>query len=74
MTSKPVNLLQTSRFNHYRPSSMTRLIDYFCLFIVATCCPSEGCPRRHLVVTGDSARIQDEITESSSWFFNMPDE
>ena len=27
-------------------------------------------PRRRLVVTGDSARIHDEITESSAWFFN----
>ena len=26
-------------------------------------------PRRRLVVTGDSARIQDETTESSAWFF-----
>ena len=28
-------------------------------------------PRRRLVVTGDSARIQDETTESSAWFFNV---
>ena len=28
-------------------------------------------PRRGLVVTGDSARIQDETTENSAWFFNM---
>ena len=28
-------------------------------------------PRRQLVVTGDSARIQDEITENSTWFFNV---
>ena len=28
-------------------------------------------PRRQLVVTGDSARIQDEITENSAWFFNV---
>ena len=27
--------------------------------------------RRWLVVTGDSAGIQDEITESSAWFFNV---
>ena len=36
------------------------LLGYFPLFIVATSYPSE--PR--LVVIGDSARIQDEITES----------
>ena len=28
-------------------------------------------PRRWLVVTGDSARIQDETTENSAWFFNV---
>ena len=27
--------------------------------------------RRRLVVTGDSARIQDETTESSDWYFNL---
>ena len=48
---------------------------YFCLFIVATGCPSERHPppplQRRLVVTGDSARIQVETTESSAWFFNV---
>ena len=28
-------------------------------------------PRGRLAVTGDSARIQDETTESSDWFFNV---
>ena len=28
-------------------------------------------PRRRLVVTGDSARIQDETTENSAWFFSV---
>ena len=28
-------------------------------------------PRRRLVVTGDSARIQDETNENSAWFCNM---
>ena len=28
-------------------------------------------PRRRLVVTGDSARIQDETTENIAWFFNV---
>ena len=28
-------------------------------------------PRRRLVVTGESARIQDETTENSAWFFNV---
>ena len=31
--------------------------------------------RRRLVVTGDSAKIQDETTVSSAWFFNpLPDD
>ena len=29
-------------------------------------------PRRWLVVTGDSARIQDETAQNSAWFFNVP--
>ena len=33
-------------------------------------CATPG-PRRRLVVTGDSARIQEETTESSAWFFNV---
>ena len=28
-------------------------------------------PRRRLIVKGDSARIQDETTENSAWFFNV---
>ena len=28
-------------------------------------------PRRRLFVTGDSARIQYETTETSAWFFNV---
>ena len=28
-------------------------------------------PRGRLVVTEDSARIQDESTENSAWFFNV---
>ena len=28
-------------------------------------------PRRRLVVTGDSVRIQVKTTESSTWFFNV---
>ena len=28
-------------------------------------------PRRRLVVTGDSARTQDETTENSAWFFKV---
>ena len=28
-------------------------------------------PRRRLVITEDSARIQDETTENSIWFFNV---
>ena len=53
------------------PLAIMYLIDYFRLFIVATGCPSEAAPRGLLVVTGDSARIQDEITGNSAWFFNV---
>ena len=28
-------------------------------------------PRKRLVVTGDSARIKDKITENSAWFFDV---
>ena len=28
-------------------------------------------PRRQLVVTGDSATLQDETNENSAWFFNI---
>ena len=28
-------------------------------------------PRRRLVVKGDNARIQDETTENSAWFFTV---
>ena len=28
-------------------------------------------PRRQLVVMGDSAKIENETTERSTWFFNM---
>ena len=48
------------------------LVDYYCLFIVATSRRSQqGPPGRRLVVTGDSARIQAETTENSAWFFNV---
>ena len=51
---------------------VTTLIDYF--FVYLSSLPvahlSDG-PRRRLVVTGDSARIQDETTENSAWFFNV---
>ena len=47
------------------------LIDYFHLFIIATGCHQSDAPRRRLVVTGDSARIEDGTTENSFWFFNV---
>ena len=45
------------------------LVGYFRLFIVATGCPSERRPQK--TVIGDTARIQDETTYSSTWFFNV---
>ena len=54
------------------PQFVQVLVGYFHVFIVATGCPSERHPpKRQLVVTGDSARIQDETTENSNWFFNV---
>ena len=54
------------------PTPSHRLIGYFRLFIVATGCPSERRTQKTvIVVTGDSARIQDKTTESSAWFFNV---
>ena len=50
--------------------SFSHNIANFRSYIVATGCPSERRPRRRLVVTGDSARIQDETTESSARFFS----
>ena len=41
---------------------------YFRLFIVAHL---SDAPRKRLVVTGDSARIQDETAESSIWFIDV---
>ena len=46
------------------------VVVYFRLFIVATGRPSERRAPRRLVVTGNRARIQDDTTESSVWFFN----
>ena len=45
---------------------------YFHLSIVATGCPSERRPQKTVkVITGGSAVIQDETTESFAWFFNV---
>ena len=43
------------------------------LFIALPVTHLSDAPRRRLVVKGDSARIQDETTESSAWFFNVLD-
>ena len=53
-------------------SSQIHLVDYFRLFIVATGCPSERRPQKTLSCYGVYiARIQDETTENSAWFFNV---
>ena len=46
-------------------------VGHFRLFIVATGCPSERRPEKTVSFYGDSARIQDETTENSTWFFNV---
>ena len=46
---------------------------YFRLFIVTTSTVAHlsDAPRRRLVVTGESARIQNKTTENSAWLFNV---
>ena len=46
-------------------------IGYFRLFIVASGCPSERRPKKTGSCYGDSAKIQDEPTESYAWSFNV---
>ena len=64
----PCHELLDRRRRHFNPRNK---LGYFRLFIVATGCPLERRPRRRLVVTGDSARIQSETTENSAWFFSV---
>ena len=48
-------------------------INWLIIFVYLSSLPVahlSDAPRRRLVVTGDSARIQDETTENSAWFFN----
>ena len=52
-----------------RGGGVLRIRIHFRLFIVTDYL--SDAPRRRLVVTGDSARIQDETTENSAWFFNL---
>ena len=56
----------------YQPVERYRAIMAL-LFIIATGCPSEQRPQKTVVITGDSARIQEETTENSAWFFNVLD-
>ena len=57
----------------YDPSDTTSylMFDYFRLFIIATGCPSERRPQKMVSCYGDSARIRDESTENSAWFFKV---
>ena len=48
--------------------------DGFIIFVYLSSLPDahlSDAPRRRLVVTGDSVRIQGETTEISAWFFNV---
>ena len=53
---------------HLDQSSFLFVSDYLSSLPVAHL---SDAPRRRLVVTGDSTRIQDKTTESSAWFFNV---
>ena len=59
--------------NHSGQEAEMNRYDFVCLRLstVATGSHVSEAPRIRLVVTGDSARIQDKTTESSAWFFNM---
>ena len=59
--------------NHSEQEAEMNRYDFVCLRLstVATGSHVSEVPRIRLVVTGDSARIQDKTTESSAWFFNM---
>ena len=54
------------------PYSATKLVLFISVYLssLPVAHPSDA-RRRQLVVTGDSARIQDETTKSSAWFFNV---
>ena len=65
---------------HITIINIIQIFECFRVFIVATGCtskrrppppsppPHTHTPRRRLIVTGDSARIKDETTESFAWF------
>ena len=51
-----------------------RLEQHLVIFVYLSSLPVahlSDAPRRRLIVTGGSARIQDEATERSAWFFNV---
>ena len=53
---------------------VTKVVVCLFIFVYLSSLPVahlSDAPRRRLVVPGDSARIQDETTKSSVWFFNV---
>ena len=53
---------------------LSMVFDYFRIFVYLLSllvAHLSDAPRRWLVVTGDSARIQDETVENSAWYFNV---
>ena len=57
-----------------RPGQDISETDWLIIFVYLSSIPVahlSDAPRRRLVFTGDSARIQDETTENSAWFFNV---
>ena len=53
---------------------IVHMLDYLIIFVYLSSLPVahlNDAPRRRLVVTGDSARIQDETTENSAWIFKV---
>ena len=55
----------------YQSFSHWLVISVYLLSLPVAVVHLSDAPRRRLVVTGESARIQDETTESFAWFFNV---
>ena len=61
----PLNATTPSKISGENPVGYLFISIYLSSLPVAHLCNT---PRRRLLVTGDSARIQDKATENSVWF------
>ena len=67
LTSRTASIQHLEKLGTFPPGSLVTFV-YLSSLPVAHL---NDAPRRRLVVTGDSARIQDETAENSAWFFNV---